>query len=76
MTEQTIDQIDAAGTPPEPTPTPAPKATAATSEDKAVRYSAYDRTYLRFVGGVHDSKAKAKAAAKDKGSTDVEIREV
>lgn len=55
---------------PTPTPTPAP----ATGK----RYAAYDKTYLRFVGGVHDTKAKATKAAKDTGIKlgDLEVREV
>lgn len=47
-------------------------------QSDAGRYSAYDTTYERFVGGVHDTKAKARDAAKAKGSEGkhVEIREV
>lgn len=40
------------------------------------RFSAYDTTYAKYVGGVHDTKEKARKAAKDAGSTDVEIVEV
>lgn len=40
------------------------------------RFSAYDKTYGKYVGGVHDSEAKARKAAKDKGSTDFAIVEV
>lgn len=42
------------------------------------RYSAYDTKLQRFVGGVHDSEAKAKAAAKSMGveASDTEVRKV
>lgn len=51
-------------------------ATATTSGDAGDSFAAFDRKFQRFVGGVHPTKAKAKAAAKDKGATDVEIRSV
>lgn len=38
------------------------------------RYSAYDTLEARYVGGVHDSEAKAKAAAKAKGITGDRVR--
>lgn len=44
--------------------------------EKPKRFAAYDTNYLRFVGGVHDTKAKATKAAKDLEVKDFEIREV
>lgn len=55
------------------TPTP-PEATSPAAED--VRYAAYDKTYLRFVDGVFDTKAKATAAARKAKVKSYEIREV
>lgn len=64
MTEQnTQDQL----TPPTPAPAPV---------EADGSFAAYDKDLLRFVGGVHPTKAKAKAAAKDKGAGNVEIRPV
>lgn len=42
------------------------------------RYAAYDKRYERFVDGVHDTKTKARDAAKDKGvkASDIDVREV
>lgn len=40
------------------------------------RYAAYDKVLLRFVGGVHDTKAAAKAAAKAAGVSSVSIHTV
>lgn len=40
------------------------------------RFSAYDTTYAKYVGGVHDTKAKATKAAKDAGVDTFEIVEV
>lgn len=40
------------------------------------RYAAYDKTLLRFVGKVCDTKAKAEKEAKDRKVQDFEIREV
>jgi len=65
MTEQSNDQ----NTPTNPTPE-APKA------EGSGRYAAYDRDLLRYVGGVHDTKAKAEKAAKDRGVKRYQIREV
>lgn len=64
-----------AGTP-DPTPTPTPDDS--TSSAGTGRYCAYDTKRLRFVGPVVDTKAKAKAAAKDRGipAGDVEVRSV
>lgn len=45
-----------------------------TQESK--RYAAYDKTFEKFVGGVHDTKSAAEKAAKDRGAKTVEIREV
>lgn len=39
-------------------------------------FAAYDLTYLRFVGGVHETKAAATKAAKAAGLVAFEIREV
>lgn len=61
-------------TPPAPTP-PAPSAPAPVDAPEE-RFAAYDKTLLRFVGGVHSTRAKATKAAKDKGATSVEIRTV
>lgn len=46
------------------------------TETSSGRYAAYDTTYQRFVGGVQDTKAKAREAAKAAGHSTVEIREV
>lgn len=62
--------------PPTPAPDPAPAAGKAKAEGSTPRYAAYDKDFLRFVGGTHDTKAKARDAAKDKGAKNVEIREV
>lgn len=42
------------------------------------RFAVYDTTYLKFVGGVVDSKSKANKIAKDEGLKPgaFEIREV
>lgn len=40
------------------------------------RYCAYDKTYLSYMGGVHDTKSAARDAAKEAGATDFEIVEV
>lgn len=68
-----VDEVDDAPEPPkaEPYKAPAPKSAKDTG-----RFSAYDTTLGRFTGGVHDSKGKARDAAKDQGVTDVEIVEV
>lgn len=68
MTEQNPEPT------PSPEPTPAP--VKATKEDTPKRFAAYDKDYLRFVGGTHDTKTKARDAAKERGAKNVEIREV
>lgn len=49
-----------------------------TEDPDTGRYAAYDTRLGRYVGGVHDSEAKAKRAARDAGvkSGDTTIREV
>lgn len=47
-----------------------------TAPEKVTRYAAYDTTYLKFVGGVHATKAAATKAAKDAKVDKFEIREV
>lgn len=81
MTENTTNQVQ--GVPPEDDPGPEhveptvkPFDVPAGAKAETGRYSAYDKTYGKYVGGVHDTKAKAREAAKAKGSTDVEIVEV
>lgn len=63
-----------------PSTTPAPTGPARTERaskaEEPERFSAYDKTFLKFVGGVHDSKSKATKAAKDAGVDDFEIRTV
>lgn len=72
MTEQTPEApASTPPTPAEPTPT-APKATA----DTAKKYAAYDKTYLRFVDGVFDTRKAASDAAKAAKVKRFEIREV
>lgn len=39
-------------------------------------YAAYDKTYLRYVGGTHPTKAAAAKAAKAAGVSDFEIKAV
>lgn len=59
------DQVDEQ---PEPIVAPEPFKFAAPKGAKDTgRYSAYDTTLGRYVGGVHDSKAKARDAAKADG---------
>lgn len=62
---------------PEPEPKPAPPADSDKPETGG-RFAAYDTRYLRFVGGVVDTKAKAKAEAKAAGleTSDYYVREV
>lgn len=50
----------------------------AEADDTTGRFAAYDNRLARFVGGVHDTKAKAKAAAKRAGvsASDTEVRTV
>lgn len=65
-------------TPPE-TPQETPQATSkakAAKDDDSTRYAVYDKTYLRFVGEVHKTKAAATKEAKDRKVRDFEIREV
>ena len=38
---------------------------AADAEGKASRFAVYDRTFERYLAGVHDTKDKATKAAKD-----------
>lgn len=59
---------------PTPTPPPAPKEKAPAGDSP--RYAVYDNTYLRFVGGTHENRKAATAAAKAAGLDDYEIREV
>lgn len=74
MTESNPDALIPTG---DPAPAPSSSSSSSSSTDAGSGvFAAYDRTLLRFVGGTHDTKAKAKAAAKDQGVTDVEIREV
>ncbi len=44
--------------------------------EKTPRYAGYDQTMLRFVGGVHDTRAAAAEAAKAAGARRVTVREV
>lgn len=46
------------------------------ADNDTKRYAAYDKTLLKYVGGTHEKKSDAEKAAKDRGVTDVEIREV
>lgn len=43
---------------------------------KGTLYAAYDKTYLRYVGGTHATKKAAGDAAKAAGAKNIEIREV
>lgn len=63
------------GTPPTSENPPATSVPAETPSAPA-RYAVYDKEYLRFVGPVHDSKAKATKEAKDRKLSKFEIREV
>lgn len=67
MTEQPTEQP----TPVERPQLPDPKESASSS-----RFSAYDQERLRFVGGVHDTKGKARDAAKARGASKIEVRAV
>lgn len=40
------------------------------------RFAAYDTTLGKYVGGVHDSRDKARRAGKDSGAESVEVVEV
>jgi hypothetical protein len=72
VTEQSTNP-PAEGTPP---PSEAPKAAPKADKSEGKRYAAYDKTYLRFVGDVVDSRKDAAAQAKEHGVKDYEIREV
>lgn len=79
MNDQNPDALIPTGAPapaPASSSSPSSSSSSSSSETSSGVFAAYDKTLLRFVGGTHDTKAKAKAAAKDKGVTDVEIREV
>lgn len=43
---------------------------------KKTKYAVYDETYLRYLGEVHDTKAKATKAAKDAKVKNYRIDEV
>ena len=73
MTDQTPEQTTPV-LPPTPEP-PAPE-TPKPTPPKTVRYAAYDKTFLRFVGGTHLTAKAARDAAKERGAKAVEIREV
>lgn len=49
-------------------------------DTKATLYAAYDLTYLKFIGGTADTKAKVRSQQAykdaDKAGHDLEIREV
>ena len=64
------------GTPPPDNPTTEPEA--APEKTGSGRYAAYDTTYLKYVGGVPDTKGAARDAAKAKGvkAGDIRIDEV
>lgn len=49
---------------------------AAETTTPAKRFAVYDKTYLRFVGKVHDTKKAATSEAKDRKLDKYEIREV
>lgn len=55
---------------------PAPELEVPKGAKDTGRFSAYDKTYGKYVGGVHDSREKARKAAKDAGADNVEIVEV
>lgn len=44
--------------------------------EKTTGHAVYDKKFLRYVGGVHDTKAKADAEAKRRKLDKYEIREV
>lgn len=70
MTEQTPEApAPAPSAPAEPSPA-APKA------DAPKRFAAYDKTYLRFVDGVFETRKAASDAAKAAKVKAFEIREV
>lgn len=56
-----------------PAPTPAP---AKAEAEEPGGYALYDLTLTRFVGGVHPTKAKAKAAASVPKGHRSEVRKV
>lgn len=79
MTEET--DLNPSGTPAAPpeaadVPPHAPPSKPKKADDTPKRYAAYDRTYLRFVGEVHDNKTAATKEARDRKVKDFEIREV
>lgn len=67
------DQPIGTDTPPHAPPADT-KPTSSSSETK--RYAVYDKTYQRFVGGVHDTKKAAQDEAKTRKVKSSEIREV
>lgn len=71
MTEQNTNPPQDPPTP----PTPAPRSTEKPAESPK-RFAVYDKTYLRYVGDVHDTKAKAEKDAKARKIAKYEIREV
>lgn len=59
------------GTPPPEQPTTTPEKP---EQVDSGRYAAYDKRYLKYVGGVHDSKSAARDAAKEAGVKTGDIR--
>lgn len=66
----TDDQIDAAGVEPREPAEPRKFDVPDGVEDSG-RYAFYDTTLGKYVGGVHDTKAKAKTAGKGAASGEV-----
>lgn len=62
-------------TTPDPSPAPEADEKPATPTNRT-GFAVYDETYLRYVGGVHDTKAKAAKAAKDAKVKNARIDEV
>lgn len=57
-------------------PAPNPKFEAPKGTKDSGRFSAYDTTLGKYVGGVHDSKSKAQTAGKDSGAESFKVVEV
>lgn len=57
-------------------PAEAPKFEAPKGNPDSGRYAAYDTTLGKYVGGTHDSEAKARKAGKDSGAESYKVVEV
>lgn len=76
MTENSPEAPRPGQPPTDPEPTPPEPTSKPKAGTGSGRFAVYDNRYLRFVGGVSDSKPTKAEAKKLAGHDDVEIREV